>query len=148
MTRIFLGGKNFVIFSQHTNLLIVIAEKSKELKNQRDEDESDIEFDDDDYIDEYITFVIDPKSSGVTISRERSTIGCNDVPYSKVDFRNVFVKKDQILSETADDRKISEKLIASSRLQLATLNMIVAKNMLGNLIRFAISTDCNAENLR
>lgn len=128
--------------------MIVLAEKSiAALKNECDDDESNDDVDDE-YIDSYITFVVDPKSSGITISDERPTIGCNDVPFATVKFSNVHVRKDQILSETFDDRKISEKLIASSRLQSATLNMVVAKNMLKHLINFAISTDCNAENLR
>lgn len=145
----FLGSKSFVIHSQHANLLIVVAEKSEALKNERNEDDSDVnDYDEDEYVDSYITFVIDPKSSGISISDERPTIGCNDVPFATVNFCNVYVRKDQILSETFDDRKISEKLIASSRLQSATLNMVVAKNFLKHLINFAISTDCNAENLR
>lgn len=122
----------------------MIAEKS-ELNNECDESDVD---DDDEIVDPYITFVVDPKSSGIAISEERPMIGCNDVPFATIEFSNVYVGKGQILSETSDDRKISEKLIASSRLQAATLNMIVAKNMLKHLINFGISTDCNAENLR
>lgn len=144
----FLGKKSFVIYSQHTNLLIVVAEKSNELKNERNEDENDFEDSDDEFFDAYLAFVIDPKSSGITVRQEPATIGCNDVPFATVEFCNVYVKKNQILSETVDDRKISEKLVASSRLQLATLNMIVAKNMFRKLMKFVITTDCNAENLR
>lgn len=117
---------------------------SEGLKNERNE----VNDDEDEYVDSHITFVVDPKSSGILISEERTTIGCNDVPFATVNFSNVHVRKDQILSETFDDRKISEKLIASSRLQSATLNMIVAKNILKHLINVSISTDCNAENLR
>lgn len=146
-TLFLLGSKSFVICSQHANLLIVVAEKSEALKNECDED--DIGDDDDsEFVDSYITFVLDPKSSGIKISEEKPTIGGNDVPFTTIKFSNVYVRKNQILSETFDDRKISEKLIASSRLQLATLNLIVAKNMLDHLIKFAISTDCNGENLR
>lgn len=130
----------------------MVAEKSEALKNERDDDDedgnSDIDSDDDEFVDPYITFVVDPKSSGITISDERPTIGCNDVPFATVNFSNVYVRKNQILCETSDDRKISEKLIASSRLQSATLNMAVAKNIFRQLINFAISTDCNAESLR
>lgn len=140
----FSGSKNFVICSQHANLLIVLAEKSKELKMD-DEDEDDI---DEDFIDSHIAFVVDPKSSGITISDESQTIGCSNVPYAKINFSNVYVGKDQILSETQDDRKISEKLIASSRLQSSTLNMVVAKNILGHLIKFTIDVKCNSEKLR
>lgn len=125
----------------------MVAEKSEALKNERDEDDMSDD-DDSEFVDSYITFVVDPKSSGIKISEERPTIGCHDVPFATIKFSNVYVGKNQILSETSDDRKISEKLIASSRLQMATLNMIVAKNMLKHSINFAISTDCNGENLR
>lgn len=144
----FSGSKSFAIYSRHATLLIVVAKKSVELKNERDEDGNDIDDDDSEFDDPYITFAIDAKSSGITICQERPTIGCNDVPFATVDFRNVQVRAEHMLCATADDRKISEKLIASSRLQSATLNMIVAKNMFNNLINFAINTDCNAENLR
>lgn len=145
----FLGSKSFVTYSQHANLLVVVAEKSESLENECDENDiSDHDDDDSEFFDPYITFVVDPKSSGIKISEESSTIGCIDVPFATIEFSNVYVGKEQILSETSDDRKISEKLIASSRLQSATLNMIVAKNMLKHLINFAISTDCNSENLR
>lgn len=127
----------------------MLAEKSEALKAECDENYIDHdEEEDSEFVDSYITFVIDPKSSGIKIAEEPSTVGCNDVPFATIEFSNVYVGKDQILSETSDDRKISDKLIASSRLQSATLNMIVAKNMLKHLINFAISTDCNTENLR
>lgn len=142
------GRKRFVTYSQHANLLIVLAEKSKALIDDCDERNINDDDDESEYFDSYIAFVVDPKSSGINILEERSTIGCNDVPFATIEFSNVYVRKDQILSETSDDRKISEKLIASSRLQSATLNMIMAKNMLNHLINFAITTDCNGEKLR
>lgn len=141
----FKGRKSFVICSQHTNLLVVVAQKSAELRLESDEMEEEI---DEDSSDSYITFIVDPKSSGITVSEENRTIGCSNVPYATVNFSNVHVGKDQILSESLDDRKISDKLMDSSRLQSATLNMVLAKNILQHLIEFTISVKCNSEKLR
>lgn len=142
----FTGSKHFVVCSQHANLLIVIGEKSPELiLEQKNEEELD---DDDDEFDNYMTFVVDRNTIGITTIDEKSTIGCNDVSFSTVTFTDVHVRKGQILSETIDDRTISEKLIASSRLQSATLNMIQAKKLLSHLLDFTINTKINSEKLR
>ncbi|XP_055304084.1 complex I assembly factor ACAD9, mitochondrial-like [Sitodiplosis mosellana] len=139
------GSKSFVPISQHVNLLIVVAEKSDELKREFEVDEED----DDEYFDAYLTIVLDPKSSGITIVDQcEKMIGCNDVPFATVNFSNVHVSKSQILSEGLDDRKISQKLVTSSRLQSATLNLIQAKNMLKQLINFSISAEINSQKLR
>lgn len=130
--------------SQHANLLIVVAEKSDELKTEFEEDEEDNE----DFFDAYLTIVLDPKLSGITIDDQSKSIGCNDVPFATINFSNVRVSKSQILSEGLDDRKISQKLVTSSRLQAATLNMVQAKNMLKQLIKFIISAECNTQKLR
>lgn len=122
--------------------MIVIAEKSDELKREFEPDEED----DDEFFDAYLTIALDPKSSGISIVDHNKTIGCNDVPFATVNFSNVRVSKSQILTE--DDQKISQKLITSSRLQSATLNMIQAKNMLKQLINFCISTEINSQKLR
>lgn len=127
-------------------MLVVTAEKMGELKEKFDVDEDDP--DDKDYIDDFMTIVLDPHSSGITTVEESKTIGCNDVPFTTVNFNNVRIGKDQILSEGVDDRKISQKLINSSRLQAATLNMIQAKNILNRITEFSISTECNSEKLR
>lgn len=142
-----LGKKSFVICSQHVNLLIVIAEKSDELKKEF-LDETDDDDDNDDYFDSYLTIALDPNSSGITMFDESKTIGCNDVPFKTISFSNVRIGKSQILSETFDDRKISQKLLASARLQSATLNMIQAKNILNHLINFSISSEINSEKMR
>ncbi|XP_031628107.1 complex I assembly factor ACAD9, mitochondrial-like [Contarinia nasturtii] len=140
------GSKSFASISQHANLLIVVAEKSDELKQEFALDDDDD--DDDDFFDAYLTIVLDPKSSGITFSDEYKTIGCNDVPFVTVNFENVRIEKDQILSENTDDRKISQKLLASSRLQMATLNMVQAKNMFNKIVTFTIRSACNSEKLR
>lgn len=141
----FSGSKSFAICSQFANLLIVVAKKADELKMECDEIDDD---EGGEFFDSYITFVVDPNSSGITISDENQTIGCTDVPYATLSFSNVRVDQDQILSETHDDRKISEKLIASSRLQSATLNMVHVKNILTHLINFFINAEFNSEKLR
>lgn len=146
--RPFAGSKSFVPISQHANLLIVVAEKSDELKREYDFDDDEDSDDDFEYYDSYLTVLLDPKSSGITLNEEYKTIGCNDVPFVTVNFSNVHIGKDQILSEGLDDRKISEKLLASSRLQMATLNMVQAKNMLNQIVEFSISSECNSEKLR
>lgn len=139
----FSGSRNFVVYSQHANLLIVVAKKSDELKREDDEDE-----DDEDFFDSYMTIIVDPKTSGITISDEYKTIGCNDVPFASIKFSNVYIEKDRILSETNDDRQISQKLLSSARIQSATLNMIQVKNMLNYLVNFSLRTECNEEKLR
>lgn len=126
--------------------MVVVAEKSDEMK--REDAEYDDDDDDPEFHDAYMVFVLDSKSSGITISDVGKTIGCNEVPFSTIDFSNVHADKSQILSESCDDRKISDKLIASSRLQMATLNMVQAKNILNHLIDFSIKTECNSEKLR
>lgn len=138
------GNKSFAAISQHANLLIVVAEKSDELEKEYEVDEDD----DDDYFDAYLTIVLDLKSPGITITDQSKTIGCNDVPFATVNFSNVRVSKSQILSEGSDDRKISQKLITSSRLQSATLNLIQAKNLLKKLIDFSISAGINSQKMR
>lgn len=130
--------------SQHANLLIVAAEKSDELRAEFEVDEED----DEEFFDAYLTIVLDPKSSGITIVEQSETIGCNEVPFVTVKFSNVRVDKSQILSEGQDDRKISEKLVTSARLQSATLNMVQAKNILIQLIKFSVSAECNSQKLR
>lgn len=147
MVSCLLGSKSFAICSQHANVLVVVAEKSDELKQQYEIDEDD-DTDDDDYFDAYMAIVLDPKSSGITIIDEIKTIGCNDVPFKSIHFSNVRIGKDQILSEGIDDRKTSQKLIASARLQESTLNMIQAKNLLNRLTEFCIKTVCNSEKMR
>lgn len=127
--------------------MIVIAEKSDELKREFDIDEEDDE-DAELFFDPYLTVSLDPKSSGITIVDERNTIGCNEVPFTTVNFSDVRIGKDQILSESFDDRKISQKLIASSRLKIATLNMIQAKKMFNHLVNFSLSAECNSEKIR
>lgn len=77
-----------------------------------------------------------------------TTIGCKEVPFATVNFSNVRIGEDQILSEGLDDRKISDKLITSSRLQMATLNMIQAKNILNHTVNFSLSAKCSSEKLR
>lgn len=140
------GAKSFATCSQHANLLIVVAEKSDELKR---EDAEYVDDDDDlNFHDEYMVFVMNSNSPGILQSNVGKTIGCNDVPFTTINFSNVRVGKDQILMETFDDRKISDKLIASSRLQMATLNMVQAKNILNQLIALSIKTECNSEKLR
>lgn len=127
-------------------MLVVIAEKSDELKKEFEIDEDDP--DNDDFIDAYMTIVLDPHTSGITFIEEDKTIGCNDVPFVTVNFSNVHIGKDQILTEGIDDRKISQKLLTSSRLQAATLNMVQARNILNHLIKFTICTECDSEKLR
>lgn len=141
---LFSGSKSFVPISQHANLLVVVAEKSEELKKEFEIDEED----DDDFFDTYLTIVLDPKSSGITIVDQNKTIGCNDVSFATINFTNVHVDKSHILSEGIDDRKTSEKLLASSRLQSATVNMIQARNILKQLVNFSLSTECNSQKLR
>lgn len=125
----------------------MVAEKSVELKKEffDEEDDNDVN---DDFFDSYLTIALDPDSSGITIFDENKTIGCNDVPLKTINFSNVRIGKSQILSETFDDRKISQKLLSSSRLQSATLNMVQAKNILNHLINFCISSEINSEKLR
>lgn len=120
-----------------------MAEKSLELKQELDEDD-----DEDEYFDRYMACVVDPNSSGITMTDERHTIGCNDVPFVTVNFNGVRISKSQMLSETQDDRKISDKLIASSRLQSATLNMVQTRQILTDLLHFCIKAECNSERLR
>lgn len=140
----FSGSKSFVTISQHANLLVVVAEKSEELKREYEMDEED----GDDFFDAHLTIVLDPKSTGITIVDQSKTIGCNDVPFATINFSNVYVDKSQILSEGQDDRKTSEKLLSSSRLQSATVNMIQTKNILKQLINFSLSAECNSQKLR
>lgn len=142
-----LGSRSFAICSQHANVLVVVAEKSGELKQEYEIDEDD-DTEDDDYFDAYMTVVLDPKSSGITMIDEAETIGCKDVPFKTINFSNVRIQKDPILSEGFDDRKISQKLIASSRLYESTLNMIQAKNLLNQLIELSIESSWNSEKMR
>lgn len=144
-TLLFLGSKSFTICSQHANVLVVVAEKSDELKNEYERDEDS---DEEDFFDAYLTIVLDSKSSGITMIDENDAIGCNDVPFKTIHFSNVRVGKDQILTEGIDDRRTSQKLIASSRLQESTLNMIQSKNILNQLIEFCIRAECNGEKMR
>lgn len=141
------GTKSFATFSQYANILVVVAEKSDELKRE-DEEDYDEDEDDLDFNDAHMVFVIDANSSGIIQSDTGKTIGCNDVPFTTLIFSNVRAGKEQILSEAFDDRKISDKLIASSRLQMATLNMVQAKTILNQLIDYSIKTQCNGEKLR
>lgn len=123
--------------------MIVLAEKSLEIKEELDEDD-----DEDEIFDRYLACVVDPNTSGITMTDERQTIGCNDVPFVTVNFNDVRISKSQILTETLDDRKISDKLVASSRLQSATLNMVQARQILTHLLHFCINTECYSEKLR
>lgn len=109
-----------------------------------DEDDDDMDIDEEDYI----TFVIDPKTNGISIDDEKKLIGCNDVPFATINFSNVRVSKEQILSQTHDGRKISDRLVESSRLQSAILNMVLAKNTFKYLVDFAVHTACGSDKMR
>lgn len=145
------GRKSFVVCSKHANLLVVVARKSGEfnvpVENENytyDDDDDDMEVNDEDYV----AFVIDPKANGISIDNENKLIGCNDVPFTTINFSNVRVTKDQILSETHDGRNISNTLIESSRLQAAILNMVLAKNMFKYLVDFAVHSECGSDKMR
>lgn len=145
------GKKSFVVCSKHVNLLVVVAKKSGEfnvlsenINYNYDDDEDDLDNDDENYL----TFVIDPKANGISIDDEKKLIGCNDVPFTTISFSNVRVSKEQILSEIHDGRCVSNKLIESSRLQSAVLNMVLAKNMFKYLVHFAVHTECGSDKIR
>lgn len=142
----FPGTKKFAIISQHANLLVVVAEKSHELK-QEDRDDTDDE-DELELYDDYMAFVLDSKAPGITYTDAGNTFLGNEIPLTTVNFSNVHVEKEKLLSESIDYRKTSDKLIVSSRLQAATLNMIQAKNTLNHLIQYSVNTKINSENLR
>lgn len=134
-----------MVCSQHANILVVVANKSKELK----EYEADLEYDDDiDYDDPSLTFVLDASTHGITYEDQSKTIGCNQVPFTTVNFFNVRARKSEILSRFVDERHTSNKLLESSRIQMSTLNLIQSKRMLNHLINYTIQTRCFGEKLR
>lgn len=91
---------------------------------------------------------MDPKTPGVLISDESQTIGCNHVPYTTVNFFDVRIDRDQILSESVDAQKAHEKLAYGSRLQDATFNYVQAKKILNFVVTHVINNECNSQKLR
>lgn len=139
----FIGSASWVVCSQHANLLIVVAKKSDSLLAE--EEEGDFE-DDIDYGDPCLTFALNAKTNGISFEDHSTTIGCDDVPFSKLNFSNVRIPKSQLLSKVLDERHLSQKLNEYHRLQMSVLNMVQAKNIINQLINFVIHTkSCGAK---
>lgn len=136
---LFVGSATWTVCSRHTNLLIVVAKKSDSLLVE--EDEGDFG-DDIDYEDECLTFVLDAKTNGITFEEHSKTIGCDGVPFSRVNFFEVRAPKSQLLSQVLDERHLSQKLNECHRLQMSVLNMVQAKKIINQLIEFVIQTRC------
>lgn len=144
MVVLFVGSSSWAVCSQHANLLIVVAKKSDSLLAE--EEEGDFE-DDIDYEDPCLTFALDAKTNGITFQDHSNTIGCDDVPFSTVNFSNVRIPKTQLLSKVLDERHLSQKLNEYHRLKMSVLNMVQAKNIINQLINFVIRTRCCGEKL-
>lgn len=136
---LFVGTTSWTVCSQHANLLIVVAKKSDSLLAE--EEEGDFE-DDIDYEDQCLTFALNAKTNGITFEDHSKTIGCDDVPFTTVNFFNVRVPATQLLSKIVDERHLSQKLNEYHRLQMSVLNMVQAKMIINQLINFVIQMRC------
>lgn len=149
------GSKSFVVCSKFANLLIVVAKKSGEFV-ERIENEDDIklnfqlsdkatnDIDDDDYL----TFIVDMDSSGITVTEETTSFGLQTIPFASINFANVRLSKGRILSESADGRQATRKLIEHSRLQSSIANMVLAKEMLKHFIKYTTNATCFSQKIR
>lgn len=141
--------------SKYANLLIVVAKKTGEfierIQNDddiklnfraTDDDKSDIDDDD------YLTLIVDRNSNGVTVAEEETSFGLQTIPFTTINFSNVRLSRNRILSESVDGRQVPRKLIEHSRLQSSIANMVLAKEMFKHLIKYTTHTKCLSQKIR
>lgn len=110
----------------------------------KEEDDSKKDLDSDNYL----TFVLDMNMNGIKITKNEPSTGLSTVPFATINFNNVRLNKDRILSESMDGRSVTDLLIGDSRLQSSIANMVLAKDMLKHLVRYATKTQCLSQKIR
>lgn len=150
-----IGSKSFIVSSRHANLLVVVAKKSGEfIERIENEDDINLTFNEEDNSnkdidsDNYLTFVLDMNVNGITISRNEPAAGLSSVPFATINFNNVRLNKDRILSESTDGRSVTDLLIGDSRLQSSIANMVLAKEMLKHFVKYVSNAQCFSQKIR
>lgn len=140
--------------SKHANLLIVVAKKSGEFV-ETIENVDDIQLfrnepkEVDGDSDNYYTFIVDTNALGVTVTEEPViSRGLATVPFARINFTDVRLSKDRILSDSVDGRYVAKKLIEHSRLQSAVANMVLAKKMLKHFLEYAATANYPSQKVR
>lgn len=89
---------------------------------------------------ELMTFVLDAKTPGITVTTEEEKIGCNQVPFCTINFNNVLASDANILSLKCGDYDVNQKLVQNSRIQSATIISVQIRNFLKVLIEYAVNS--------